>query len=67
MAYRIAARNQETGQAVYQQFLDGSHIEDPEQARLHAESFAQRQSQRTGQTWLPEIDQYTPGKKFSLR
>lgn len=67
MSYRIAARNTRTKQAIYQQFLDGTHIVDHRQAVLHAEQLARQQTARTQDLWQAEVSVYTPGKKFSLR
>lgn len=62
----IKARCVETGQSIKAQDLDGLRMRLDQRwiAEERAAKFAERQSQRTGQTWLPVLEVYTPSQRL---
>lgn len=57
-AYKILAKNSRTKERVIQQFLDGTEITDLARAEEQARSFAERQTQRSRDQWIGEVELY---------
>lgn len=62
----IKARCVETGQTIKAQDLDGLRMSLDQRwiAEERAAKFAQRQSDRTRQTWVPVVEVYTPSQRL---
>lgn len=62
----IKAKCVETGQTIKAQDLDGTRMRLNQRwiAEERAAKFAERQSHRTGQTWLPILEVYTPSQRL---
>jgi len=57
------ARNTRTGVRIQKQFLDGATVTNYDMALEHAQDLAQRQSSRSRETWVGEVEIYTVGNK----
>lgn len=62
----IKAKCVETGQTMKIQDLDGTRMRLDQRwiAEERAAQFAQKQSERTRQTWLPVVEVYTPSQRL---
>jgi len=58
MSWRVMARNTRTGQRVQNHHLDGYKVTSRQEALREAQRLAEDQSQRTGQPWVPVIEQF---------
>jgi len=60
------ARKMGTGTRIQQQDLSGRVFTDYSQAMAAAQALAESQSQRSRETWNPEVELYTVGAKPRL-
>jgi|LauGreDrversion4_2_1035121.scaffolds.fasta_scaffold141930_4 hypothetical protein len=58
-AYKIMARHSRTGVRIQQQDLTGRVVTELDEANRIAQELAQKQSARTRDSWLAEVEIYT--------